>query len=155
MAQRNIKVHGKKYPKIKSLMEDLAREELEHADQCTQLLKEMNLECRFIPTNLYAKGLRDLAHNSGTGSFMDQLLVCSLIEARSAERFRLLADAANGTTLGNFYADLYASEVGHYVLFVKLSAEQFGTEPTLKRLEFLRKGEASLIRNLPHGPRIH
>ena len=86
---------------------------------------------------------------------MDQLLVCSLIEARSAERFRLLADAANGTTLGSFYSDLYASEVGHYVLFVKLSAEQFGTEPTLKRLEFLRKGEANIISALPHGPRIH
>ncbi|MBI3831259.1 MAG: tRNA-(ms[2]io[6]A)-hydroxylase [Planctomycetes bacterium] len=156
MAQRTLKLYGKKYPVLKKLMIELAAEEMTHAEQCQRLLAN---HARVQPErggNPYAQGLRKLAHASGgTGDFLDMLLLCSLIEARSAERFKLLADTAHGTELGRFYEDLFASEVNHYVLFVGLGADYFGEQRTLARLEELRAGEAALIRSLPGGPRMH
>jgi len=155
MARRTLKLHGAKYPILKKLMSELAEEELRHAAQCEQLLANMKRPEPQHGGNPYVQGLRQLAARTGHGSFLDTLLVNSLIEARSAERFKLLADTARGTELGRFYEDLFASEVNHYVLFVALSADFFGEEKTLTRLEDLRAGEAALLRSLPAGPRMH
>ena len=84
----------------------------------------------------------------GRDSFLDMLLVCGLIEARSAEPFRLLADTAHGTELGHFYEDLYASEVNHYLLFTNLGVDFFGEELTMRRLNEMRAVEAQLIQSL-------
>lgn len=157
MARRTLRVHGKRHPALKKLMHDLAAEEMEHAERCERFIKELTPVWPAAKKggNPYAQGLRRLADASGHGAFLDMLLVCSLIEARSAERFKLLADATNGSTMGNFYADLYASEVNHYKLFVALGVDVAGEEATLARLERLRSGEAALIRALPQGPAVH
>jgi len=155
MARRTLKLHGAKYPLLKKLMNELAEEELRHAAQCEQLLVPMKRPAPEHGGNLYVQGLRQLAMRTGNGCFLDALLVNSLIEARSAERFKLLADVARGTELGRFYEDLFASEVNHYLLFVALSVDFFGKEKSLARLEDLRAGEATLLRSLPSGPRMH
>ena len=155
MARRVLKLHGLRYPVLRKLMPELAAEELEHAGRVEQLLKEFPRIRALKGGNPYAQGLRQLAHSSGHGSLLDRLLICSLIEARSAERFRLLADACGGTPLGHFYEDLYASEVNHHVLFTHLAAEFFGEAEAQGRLEMLRAGEARLIRSLPPGPCVH
>ncbi|MCZ7647503.1 MAG: hypothetical protein M5U26_19975 [Planctomycetota bacterium] len=156
MARRTLRIHGKRRPGLKPLLNALADEELEHAAQVERLIKE-KYPWPKAPKggNAYAQGLRRLASLEGHGSFLDMLLVCSLIEARSAERFRLLADELRGQALGGFYEDLYASEVNHYTLFVRLGVDFFGEEQALRRLEELRIGEANLIRGLPALPRMH
>jgi len=58
-------------------------------------------------------------------------------------------------TFGGFYEDFFASEVGHYVLFVKLGCELVGKEATMARLETFRAEEAKLIASMPSAPRIH
>jgi tRNA-(ms[2]io[6]A)-hydroxylase len=156
MARRTLRVHGKRHPSLKQLMDALAAGETEHAERVEAFLRERYPWPRAEKGgNAYVQGLRKLGHQQGQGRFLDQLLVCSLIEARSAERFKLLADAARGDTLGAFYADLYASEVNHYVLFVKLATEFFPQDEALRRLETLRAGEAALLRGLPAGARVH
>jgi len=155
MALHTLRVHGKRFPILKQLMTDLSAEEEEHATRVEQLLKKYP---RILPEkggNRYAQGLRKLWQVRGRDNFLDMLLVCGLIEGRSAERFKLLADCARGTELGNFYEDLYASEVNHYKLFTQLGVDFFGEELTMARLEEMRIVEAELIQSLPPGPRIH
>lgn len=155
MALHTLKVHGKRFPILKNLMTDLANEEFEHADQVERLLKNYPRPEPVKGGNRYAQGLRKLWQVQGRDSFLDMLLVCGLIEARSAERFRLLADTAHGTELGSFYEDLYASEVNHYLLFTNLGVDFFGEELALSRLNEMRAVEAELIQSMPPGPRIH
>jgi tRNA-(ms[2]io[6]A)-hydroxylase len=156
MALHTLRVNGKRFPKLKQLMKDLAAEEFEHAELCEKFLKEMKEKPEpQMGGNRYAQGLRKLWHVKGRDNFLDMLLVCSLIEARSAERFKLLADCAKASAFGNFYSDLYASEVNHYNLFVDLGVDFYGEEETQKRLHEMHAAEAELIRSLPQGPRIH
>ena len=155
MALHTLKVHGPRFPILKDLMNDLAAEEFEHAAQVERILKDYPQPLPEKGGNRYAQGLRKLWQVRGRDNFLDMLLVCGLIEARSAERFKLLADCARGTPLGSFYEDLFASEVHHYLLFSGLSADFFGEELTTSRLEEMRVVEAELIQSLPPGPRIH
>jgi len=155
MALHTIRVNGPRFPKLKQLMKELADEEFEHADRCEKFLAAMKRPPQTRGGNLYALQLRKLWDIRGRDQFLDMLLVSSLIEARSAERFKLLADAASGNELGNFYSDLYASEVNHYRLFVSLGVEIYGEEMTMKRLEEMRAVEAQIIQSLPGGSRIH
>ncbi len=156
MALRTLKVYGKRYPALKELMEDLAKEEYEHAETVRTILKK-DYKWPTAPRggSKYVRGLRQMADGRGHGQFLDMLLVCSLVEARSAERFKLLADYTRGTSFGRFYEDFFASEVGHYVLFVKLGCEMVGQEATMTRLEEFRAEEARLITAMPVGPQIH
>ncbi|HLX64967.1 MAG TPA: tRNA isopentenyl-2-thiomethyl-A-37 hydroxylase MiaE [Planctomycetota bacterium] len=155
MALHTLKVHGKRFPVLKKLMTDLANEEFEHAERVEKLLKNYPKPEPQKGGNRYAQELRKLWQVRGRDNFLDMLLVCGLIEARSAERFRLLADTARGTELGNFYEDLYASEVNHYRLFSQLGADFFGEGLMHTRLEEMRAVEARVIQALPPGPRIH
>lgn len=155
MALHTLKVHGKRFPILKQLMTELANEEFEHADRVEQILKDYPKTEAEKGGNRYAQGLRKLWQVRGRDNFLDMLLVCGLIEARSAERFKLLADTARGTALGNFYEDLYASEVNHFRLFTELGVDFFGEEPATRRLEEMRAVEAALIQSMPPGPRIH
>lgn len=155
MALHTLKVHGRRFPVLKKLMTDLANEEFEHAERVEKILKNYPSPEPQKGGNRYAQELRKLWQVRGRDNFLDMLLVCGLIEARSAERFRLLADTARGSELGNFYEDLYSSEVNHYRLFSQLGADFFGEELMHSRLEEMRAVEARVIQALPAGPRIH
>ena len=67
------------------------------------------------------------------------LLVASLIEARSCERFKLLAEVARPSSLSRFYEDLYAAEARHHRIFVELAVEIYREQPVMRRLESLSK----------------
>lgn len=155
MALHTLRSHGKRFPILTTLMTDLAAEEYQHAEQVERILKDYPPADPPQGGSQYAQGLRQLTQVRGRDTFLDMLLVCGVIEARSAERFRLLADRARGTALGGFYEDLYAAEVNHYLLFTKLGSDFYGPDPAHKRLEEIRVEEAKLIMSLPPGPRLH
>ena len=52
---------------------------------------------------------------------LDRLLVSALIEVRSCERFAMLAAASGDAELAGFYEALFASEFGHYRVFLELA----------------------------------
>ena len=157
MALFTQRVHARRFPILNQLMPPLAKEEFEHAEQVERILKDFPARPPVAPTggSAYAQGLRKLTAVRGRDTFLDMLLVCGVIESRSAERFRLLADRARGAPLGGFYEDLYASEVNHYLLFSKLATDFYGPERAEKRLHEVRLEEARLIQSLPPGPRLH
>lgn len=88
--------------------------------------------------------------------FVEKLLVCALIEARSCERFRLLSLHISDDNLKEFYHKFMVSEAGHYRLFIDL-AKQYGDEEKVKnRWQEYLDHEAKIMEKLSlRGDRIH
>ena len=80
----------------------------------------------------------------------------ALIEARSCERFRLLAKEIQDEGLRAFYYELMVSEAGHYKTFLHLAKNYQPADYVLHRwTDFLEK-EGRLVATLPvRGDRMH
>ena len=86
---------------------------------------------------------------------MDRLLIAGLIEARSCERFSLLAEHVEDEELSAFYAGLFESEARHHSTYVRL-ARRFASEDSVKRrLQQLSVAEAEIIGRGNALPRMH
>jgi tRNA-(ms[2]io[6]A)-hydroxylase len=104
----------------------------------------------------YAKALLLLVRKGGTEETLDRLLVSALIEARSCERFAVLAEAASeDAELEAFYKALFSSEMGHYKVFLKLATKVAANEIVDARWQELLAAEARIISEQTPGPRIH
>ena len=87
---------------------------------------------------------------------LHQLLVCALIEARSCERFRLLAENLQEEYLRNFYHKFMVSEAGHYRLFIDLAEQYFPTEQVRNEWQHWLQVEEQVLQQLtPRGDRMH
>ena len=85
---------------------------------------------------------------SRTTQLVHRLLYAALIEARSCERFRLLAEHLEDKKLANFYKKLMISEAHHYTMFLKF-ARQYGNRVEVdQKWEALLQFEAEIIKNL-------
>ncbi|HKU16722.1 MAG TPA: tRNA isopentenyl-2-thiomethyl-A-37 hydroxylase MiaE, partial [Steroidobacteraceae bacterium] len=69
----------------------LAREELRHFEQVQKLMTALGVPFERQRPGRYAAGLRTALRTADPGRKLDLLLTGALIEARSCERFRLLA----------------------------------------------------------------
>lgn len=88
--------------------------------------------------------------------FLDRLLVCAMIEARSCERFRLLSLHIKEEALRNFYHKFMVSEAGHYRMFLDLAIHYIGEERTQARWQECLSFEADLVAQLkPRADRMH
>jgi tRNA-(ms[2]io[6]A)-hydroxylase len=152
------------YPRIARALVSLAEEEVAHLARVLDELERRGLELGKPQPDAYAAELRKLASGSSAprraeGSLVDRLLVGALIEARSCERFRLLADAlaARGEpTLAAFYDELFASEARHYSTLVDLAIDVVGDEPRVReRLALLARAEGRLVATLGAQATIH
>src|SRR6185295_9287157 len=83
MALHTQRCFQARFPKLKQLMGQLAREEFEHAERCEKLLHEFcgSRAAEKLATKMggspYAQGLRSLWKNTHNDLFHDQLLVSS------------------------------------------------------------------------------
>ena len=139
-------------------MTTVARDEAAHLLQVTRILARRGGRLSRSHSNPYAKGLRDLVRTGSGGEVIDRLFVSSLIEARSCERFAILAEAAApDRELANFYQSLFTSELGHYRVFLNLARKIGEDDPEAveARWKEMLEGEAKVIRAQAPGPRIH
>jgi tRNA-(ms[2]io[6]A)-hydroxylase len=145
------------YPEDRPLatrLSRLAREELRHFEQVDKLMQQAAVPYLRQKPGRYAAGLRADLKTHEPHRKLDLLLMGALIEARSCERFRLLAarEAAHETVLPSPVHDLYrgleASEARHFELYLRL-AEQHATVCGIKdwsqRLQALALIEAQLV----------
>ena len=87
---------------------------------------------------------------------LEKLLVCALIEARSAERFRLLSLYIREEELRGFYHRFMVSEAGHYRLFLDLARLYFDEALVRQRWQEYLEKEAEIIASLAlRGDRMH
>jgi len=141
-------------------MTAISRDEVEHLATVTRLLARRGGRLTRQHSNPYAARLRDLVRKGeGTSELVDRLMVSALIEARSCERFRLLADhlRADGSdaTLAKLYHALWSSEHGHYRTFIQLAEQIQEAKLVSKRWDQMLDAEAKLIQQQPPGPRMH
>jgi len=87
---------------------------------------------------------------------IEKLLICALIEARSAERFRLLSLELEEEELREFYHRFMVSEAGHYRLFLDLAYQYADKEYVQSRWQEYLTFEAEMVTTLEvRGDRMH
>lgn len=137
-------------------MTSVARDEAAHLAQVTKLLIKRGGRMERGHSNPYAKSLRLLVRKGGNVEILDRLLVSALIEARSCERFVVLAEAAaEDPELAKFYRALCASELGHYKVFLRLATKIAGRKEADEQWRKMLEAEASILASQAAGPRIH
>ena len=137
-------------------MTAISRDEVEHLATVTRLLARRGGRLTRQHSNPYAARLRDLVRKGeGTSELVDRLMVSALIEARSCERFAVLAEATDDEELKSFYHALYSSELGHYKVFVRLANRIAAKADVQARWEQMLAAEAAILSRQEPGPRIH
>ena len=137
-------------------MTSVARDEAAHLAQVTRLLARRGGRMERLHKNPYANALRQLVRKGDNGEVLDRLFVSALIEARSCERFAVLAEAAaDDEELAKFYKALYSSELGHYKVFLKLATKIAGRRDADARWKEMLEAEARILAAQEPGPRIH
>ncbi len=135
-------------------LSELAREELRHFEQVLGILERRRIPfVKQIPSR-YAKRLHG-AVRKGEHHLLDVLLVCALIEARSCERMKLLADRLDDPELCAFFGGLLASEARHFGTYLHLAEEVAPREQVLARLDALALHEAAILQDGPFEARMH
>jgi len=146
------------YPHYRFLQEplaDLAREELDHFQQVLAHLDERGIRYETIRPSPYGMALHALTRRDEPERLMDILLISALIEARSCERFRLLADGVEDEALAEFYRSLLACEARHHGIYVDLATRLAATGVVEDRLGELAGREAEIIAEPCDWVRLH
>jgi tRNA-(ms[2]io[6]A)-hydroxylase len=147
-----------RYPEQRRLLAPLAalaREELEHFEKVLAMLARRAVPFRRQAPSPYAGQLLAAARRAEPGRGVDTLLCLSLIEARSCERMKLLADALPEGELRELYASLLASEARHHRTYVELARELGSDEEVRERQAALAAHEARVLAEQPRLPRMH
>ena len=144
------------YPQDRPLAAELsrlAREELRHFEQVQALMLELGVPFARQRPGRYAAALRATLANADPARKLDLLLTAALIEARSCERFALLAPRLP-SPLGAFYSRLRESEARHAARYLEFAR---GCAPLewSRRLEELAACEAALATGADPEFRFH
>ncbi len=143
------------FPGWLEAMTSVARDEAAHLAQVIRLLIRRGGRLGRGHKNPYAAALRTLVRKGVEGEIVDRLIVSALIEVRSCERFAVLAEACKDAELAAFYGALFASEMGHYKLFLKLAQKVGPKAAVAARWEQMLAAEARILGEQEPGPRMH
>lgn len=136
-------------------MTEIINEELEHFHMVLEILKSRSIRFRRIKPGNYGGKMKQLASKHEPQKVVDRLLIASLIEARSCERFVLLRDHLDDQQLVDFYGSLYESEARHHTTYVKLAKHYAEEDQVTARLDELAVEEAAIIEVGCELPRMH
>jgi tRNA-(ms[2]io[6]A)-hydroxylase len=136
-------------------MTEIVQEELDHFHQVCELIKSRGWKFRRLTPSSYGHRLHELVRKVEPERAIDRLLVASLIEARSCERFGALREGLADRELADFYGSLFESEARHHTTYVRL-AKHYGSEAAVhERLEELAATEAEIIARGDATVRMH
>ena len=136
-------------------MTGIARDEGNHLAQVTRLLIRRGGRLGRGHANPYAKSLRLLVRKGAEAEILDRLFVSALIEARSCERFGILAATSKDEELAALYNALFSSELGHYKAFLKLAKKIADPQIVEPRWQKMLDHEAEILAEQKPGPRMH
>jgi tRNA-(ms[2]io[6]A)-hydroxylase len=145
------------YPEDRSLsvaLSRLAREELKHFEQVERLMRKLEVPYRRMKPGRYASELRKLVRTHEPKRKLDLMIVHALIEARSCERFALLAKRLPDQ-VRDLYEQLERSEARHFELYLSFAEREFDADEIAARLEVVATREAELATSADHELRFH
>lgn len=145
------------YPEDRPLniaLSRLAREELKHYEQVERLMKRLDVPPQRLKPGRYASELRKLVRTHEPKRKLDLMIVHALIEARSCERFRLLARHLPAE-VRELYQQLERSEARHFEIYLEFAEHEFDAEEILARLELIATREAELATAADRELRFH
>ena len=134
---------------------DIAIEELEHFKIVVSELESRGGRLGEQSENLYAATLHRRSAASRESLVLDRLVIAHLIEARSLERFHLLAEHATDDRLRELFAELLPSEAAHQGFYAKAARSLFGRGPAEARIAQLRQLEGEVMASLPFDHTVH
>lgn len=144
-------------PVLQIPLSALAREELCHFEQVLGHLARRGVRFAAQRPGRYAGRLHAVARPEPQHHLIDTLLIGAVIEARSCERFGLLAEALADVDveLARFYASLLASEARHHGDYVRLAESCYAPAVVRERLAEIAAHEAAVLAEGPFQPRLH
>jgi len=137
-------------------MTAVSRDEVEHLAVVCRILARRGGRLTKSHANPYASDLHKLVRRGrGSEELVDRLMISSLIEARSCERFALLGEASEDFELKKLYKGLWASEHGHYLTFIQLAEQILPAHAVGARWGEMLNAEAQIISGQTPGARMH
>lgn len=142
-----------KYPDKKKLVEVMTPVVSEEWGHFQRVLKEMakrGIELAPKRKDEYVAAISKCLKKGGSKNqqLLEDVLLCALIEARSAERFKLLSQEIADASLRKFYHELMISEATHYRNFIALAEEYNPKDVVQARWQELLQQEAEIMKNL-------
>ena len=136
-------------------LSEVVQEEMDHFVRMLDVLDRREIELTRLEPAPYASLLVKEIRSQEPHRFLDKLLVAALIEARSCERFSILASEVDDDQLAEFYEELFEAEANHYTLYTGLAREHFPNEEVNRRLDELAEAEVKALRAGADLPRLH
>ncbi len=136
-------------------MADLAVEELTHYREVVKWIHRRGLHTTADTKDPYVLRFRAAIRKGREEYLLDRLLTASIIEARGAERFALVADALEEPALRKFYRSIARSEERHFELFLDLARLYLPTATVDARWDQLLDIEAGIAAGLPLRAALH
>jgi tRNA 2-(methylsulfanyl)-N6-isopentenyladenosine37 hydroxylase len=136
-------------------MTDLAIEELSHYREVVKWIHRRGLITAADEKDPYVLAFRHSMRKGKEEYLLDRLLVASIIEARGAERFALVAAALEPGPLRIFYQSIARSEERHYELFLELAGKYLDRPMIDQRWDELLDIEAAIVCELPIRAALH
>jgi len=88
-------------------------------------------------------------------ALIGRLLIASVIEARSCERFKVLSENLEDKELAAFFRGLLESEAGHHTMFLKFARKYQNRKIVDEKWENLLNYESEYITNKGVLPLVH
>ena len=135
----------------------LIKEELHHFYQVLEIMEEYGIAYESVGSSRYARGMLRHVRTYEPAALIDKLICGAYIEARSCERFAVLAPHVD-KRLNDFYVSLLRSEARHYQDYLTLAesiAESTSGEDITERVAFFGEVEADLISSSDDDFKFH
>lgn len=149
------------FPEKAELVEMLSpvvAEEWAHFESVLKHLRKRGFKLGAQRKDEYVAALNGLLKKGGSreDQLVEKLLMNALIEARSAERFKILWKNIEDKELSKFYYGLMVSEAGHYHNFLALAKKYKDPDQVEQRWREFLEEEAKIMQTLtPRGDRMH
>ncbi len=148
------------YPEKTELIKEMgayALEESEHFKRILDYMLQKGIVLQKDKKNEYVNYLRKFFPKTKdrNENLINRLLLASLIEARSCERFALFAKLTMNAELSEFYQDLIKDEVGHYKLFQNLARKFQDENSVVEKWNKLLIYEATYMKQMGISALVH
>lgn len=146
------------YEKVVEILAPVVTEEWGHFRMVLNKMSQRGFKLGPHRSDEYVVQLRNIEKKGGSREkqLVEKCLINALIEARSAERFKILWKNIPDEDLQDFYHQLMISEAGHYANFIELAKTCMDPEYVNERWAEYLHDEAEIIQKLGiRGDRMH